>query len=46
MPIRGEVDSFGKLLATININYKKFGENELAQIKKIFEAGRTSNNDL
>lgn len=42
MPIRGELDSFGKLLATINIKYKKFNEIELSKIKKIFEAGRNS----
>lgn len=35
MSIRGEVDNFKKLLATININYKKIGENKLAKIKKI-----------
>ena len=40
MPIRGEMDSYGKLLASINIGYKKFSEQELARIKKIFEAGR------
>ena len=33
MPIRGETDAYGKLLATININYKKFGADELALIK-------------
>jgi len=40
MPIRGETDAYGKLLATININYKKFGADELAWIKRIFEKGR------
>ena len=40
MPIRGEMDSYGKLLATINIVPKKFSEAELARIKRIFEAGR------
>lgn len=45
MPVRGEMDTFGKLLATININYKKFGPAELEKIKKIFEAGRNSNSD-
>ena len=40
MPIRGEMDNYGKLLASINIGYKKFSEQELARIKKIFEAGR------
>ena len=42
MPIRGEIDSYGKMLATINIKYKKFTEEELAKIKKIFDAGRGS----
>lgn len=42
MPIRGEMGSYGKLLATININYKKFSAYELAKIKKIFDHGRSS----
>jgi DnaJ-class molecular chaperone len=46
MPIRGETDAYGKLLATININYKKFGADELALIKRIFEKGRENNEDL
>ena len=40
MPIRGETDSFGKLLATVNIVYKKFSQVELTRMRKIFEAGR------
>lgn len=40
MPIRGEMDRYGDLLATINIKYKKFNEAELSKIRKIFEAGR------
>jgi len=36
MPIRGDSDSYGSLLATINIKYKKFTEEELAKIKNIF----------
>ena len=45
MPIRGEMDSYGKLLATINIKYKKFSEEELAKIKKIFEAGKLKSDE-
>lgn len=45
MPIRGELGSYGKMLATINIKYKQFNEVELSKIKRIFEAGR-SNEDL
>lgn len=40
MPIRGELDKYGSLLAKINIKYKKFSDAELAKIKNIFEAGR------
>jgi hypothetical protein len=46
MPIRGEMESYGKLLATINIASKKFSEAELVRIKRIFEAGRRQNEDL
>ena len=46
MPIRGEMDSYGKLLATINIVSKKFSEAELVRIKRIFDAGRSHNEDL
>jgi hypothetical protein len=42
MPVRGELGSYGKLLATININYKKFNSYELAKIKKIFDYGRSN----
>lgn len=45
MPIRGDLDSYGNLLATINIKYKKFTEEELGKIKKIFEAGTTRSED-
>lgn len=45
MPIRGELDSYGKLLATINVASKKFSEAELIRIRQIFEAGR-QNEDL
>jgi len=38
MPIRGELDNYGKLKAVININFKKFGEDQLAQIREIFDA--------
>lgn len=41
MPVRGEMDKYGKMLATISINYKKFSEVELGKIRKIFEAGRS-----
>lgn len=40
MPIRGEMDQYGSLLATVNIKYKKFTEEELEKIKKIFAAGK------
>jgi hypothetical protein len=40
MPVRGEMETYGKLLATINIASKKFSEPELARIRRIFEAGR------
>ncbi len=46
MPIRGEMDTYGKLLATINIASKKFSEAELGRIKRIFEAGRSNDEDL
>ena len=42
MPVRGEMDKYGKMLAKINIKYKKFGEEELEKMKRIFEAGRES----
>ncbi len=45
MPIRGEMDSYGKLLATINIKYKKFSLEELTKIKKIFEAGKLKSDE-
>jgi len=45
MPIRGEMDSYGKLLAKINIKQKAFSAIELEKIKKIFDAGRRSNNN-
>ena len=40
MPIRGEMDRYGSLLATVNIKYKKFTEEELEKMKKIFAAGK------
>ena len=45
MPIRGDLDSYGNLLATINIKYKKFTDVELAKIKKIFQAAKTKSDD-
>ena len=39
------MDRYGSLLATINIKYKKFTEEELQKIKKIFEAGKKSESD-
>jgi DnaJ-class molecular chaperone len=46
MPIRGEMNGYGKLLATINIGYNKFSEAQLASIRKIFEAGRQEGEEL
>ena len=40
MPVRGELDTYGKLLARINIAFKKFTQEQLEDVKKIFEAGR------
>jgi hypothetical protein len=34
------MDRYGSLLATINIKHKKFSPEELAKIRRIFEAGR------
>jgi len=45
MPIRGDMDSYGNLLATINIKYKKFTDVELTKIKKIFQAVKTKSDD-
>ena len=39
MPVRGEMDKYGSLLAKINIGFKKFTEGQLEQIKAIFAAG-------
>ena len=40
MPIRGEMDKYGSLLATINIKHKRFSLEEIGKIRKIFEAGK------
>lgn len=40
MPIRGELGSYGNLLAQVNINFpKKYTKEQLDFIKRIFEAG-------
>ena len=45
MPIRGDMDSYGNFLATINIKYKKFTDVQLAKMKKIFQAGKTKSDE-
>ena len=36
MPVRGEMDKYGNLLAKVGIKYKKFSEVELGKIRRIF----------
>lgn len=41
MPIRGQLDSFGDLIARINVKFpKKYSEDMLEDLKAIFDAGR------
>lgn len=45
MPIRGELESFGDLLAEVNINFpKSYTREQLDEIKSIFEAGPEEEN--
>lgn len=43
MPIRGELGSYGDLLAEVSINYpKSYTQDQLKFIEKIFDAGEDS----
>jgi hypothetical protein len=46
MPIRGELNSYGSLLAKVNIKMpKSFTFDQLQFLKKIFSLGKTTDNE-